>query len=222
MVTPIFAVMAGVFHHPRFYSFPDAVSSRSTARRASTRPVITTMCMAMKPGRAAAGLRRKRSRIRTAHTPAGPPHESPLGGPPCPLILLGDFPFGLTTGWLYIEPMLFGGLFRQPPIVVRASRNASCWAELKEEWHGVCPVHAAWASPSAAVLACRCRDRDPARLLLSDQSGAAAARLAEDGRAWLYTLLDKQVLLRQVQRLVLRRPARARRRVGGPRVGSVG
>ena len=60
----------------------------------------------------------------------GPPHESPWVVT-VPLILLA-LP-SIYAGWMYIEPMLFGGWFgdsifvREPHAVV---------AELKDEWHG--------------------------------------------------------------------------------------
>jgi len=63
----------------------------------------------------------------------GPPHESPWVVT-IPLILLA-LP-SIYAGWMYIEPMLFGGWFgdsifvREPHAVV---------AELKEEWHGAIP-----------------------------------------------------------------------------------
>ena len=63
----------------------------------------------------------------------GPPHESPWVVT-IPLILLA-LP-SIYAGWMYIEPMLFGGWFgdsifvREPHAVV---------AELKDEWHGAIP-----------------------------------------------------------------------------------
>ena len=63
----------------------------------------------------------------------GPPHESPWVVT-IPLILLA-LP-SIYAGWMYIEPMLFGGWFgdsifvREPHAVV---------AELKDDWHGAIP-----------------------------------------------------------------------------------
>jgi NADH-quinone oxidoreductase subunit L len=61
---------------------------------------------------------------------SGPPKESPWVVT-VPLILLA-IP-SIYTGWLYIEPMLFGDYFAGA-IVVRESH--AVLAELKDEWHG--------------------------------------------------------------------------------------
>ena len=49
-----------------------------------------------------------------------------------PLILLA-IP-SVFAGWVYIEPMLFGGYFGDSIVVGPSTR---CWRSCKEEWHGV-------------------------------------------------------------------------------------
>jgi len=79
----------------------------------------------------------------------GPPHESPWVVT-VPLILLA-IP-SVYTGWLYIEPMLFGDYFGNA-IVVRETH--AVLAELKEEWHGVVPfmLHGLTSAPFWLALA---------------------------------------------------------------------
>jgi len=79
----------------------------------------------------------------------GPPHESPWVVT-VPLILLA-IP-SVYTGWLYIEPMLFGDYFGNA-IVVRGTH--AVLAELKEEWHGVVPfmLHGLTSAPFWLALA---------------------------------------------------------------------
>ena len=152
--------------------------------------------------------RRASTRRRTASTPqrATTTHDEHHGGPPkespwvvtVPLILLA-IP-SVFAGWVDIEPLLFGGYFGNS--ICRAARRTTCWqAEGGVARRG--RVH-------RARRADRCRSGSPwpasrrPGLPVSRQPGAAGADRA---RRWgrVYTLLDQQLLLRQVQRLVLRR-----------------
>ena len=132
----------------------------------------------------------------------GPPRESPWVIT-VPLILLA-IP-SVYAGWAYIEPMLFGNWFGDS-IVVREPHAVV--GELKAEWHGAVPFIAARLHVGD-VLA-RDRGHRRGRLSVSRQSGAAG----EDRRALPADLhaARQQVLLRSLQRVVLRgRLALARR-----------
>ena len=123
-----------------------------------------------------------------AHAPdeqehhGGPPKESPWVVT-VPLILLA-IP-SVYAGFVYIEPMLFGGYFGDS-IVVAESHTAV--AELKEEWHGVVPfiLHGLASLPfllaiAGIVAAWYCYLANP----------AVPARLRKSAGA-LYTLLDNK------------------------------
>ncbi len=63
----------------------------------------------------------------------GPPHESPWVVT-VPLVLLA-IP-SVYTGWVYIEPMLFGDYFGNSIVVLPAH---AVLEQVKEDWHGVVP-----------------------------------------------------------------------------------
>ena len=131
----------------------------------------------------------------------GPPKESPWVVT-VPLILLA-IP-SIFAGWMYIEPMLFGDFFGNSIVVLE--RHA-VMAEMKEEWHGVWRVHRA-RPHEPALLAGRRRHRRRV-VPVSRQAGAAGAH--RDGARAALHAARQQVLLRHVQRLVLRgRRARGR------------
>jgi NADH-quinone oxidoreductase subunit L len=112
----------------------------------------------------------------------GPPKESPWVVT-LPLVLLA-IP-SVYTGWVHIEPMLFGDYFGSS-IVVRPEHAAM--ATLKEEWHGVVPfvLHGFVGTPFvlavAGILAAWYL-----YLVNPGLPGRIAARFAA-----LYTLLDNK------------------------------
>jgi len=126
-----FAVMAGVFI-TAFYSFRMLFLAFHGAPRFDTHGHDAAHAKAVE-----AGAHAHDASSSTGEEPAdphdhasGPPKESPWVVT-VPLILLA-IP-SVYTGWLYIEPMLFGDYFGTA-IVVHESH--AVLAELKEEWHG--------------------------------------------------------------------------------------
>jgi NADH-quinone oxidoreductase subunit L len=93
-----------------------------------------------------------------SHEAGDEPHASDHGGPPhetpwvvtLPLILLA-IP-SVYTGWVYIEPMLFGDYFGRSIVVAEAN---NVLGELKAEWHGVVPfiLHGFTSAPFWLALA---------------------------------------------------------------------
>ncbi|MEO8674845.1 MAG: NADH-quinone oxidoreductase subunit L [Casimicrobiaceae bacterium] len=112
----------------------------------------------------------------------GPPKESPWVVT-VPLILLA-IP-SVYAGFIYIDPMLFGGFFGDS-IFIAATHPAI--AEMKDEWHGVVPFiqHGILGLPlllavAGIVAAWYCYLVNP----------ALPARIRKSA-GWLYTLLDNK------------------------------
>ena len=125
----------------------------------------------------------------------GPPKESPWVVT-VPLILLA-IP-SVYTGWVYIEPMLLGGFFGNSIVILPEHR--ALW-EFKNEWHGVAafiqhgvlslPFWLALAGIGSAWYLYLVNPALPARIAAAAWTGLRGAH--------------EQLLLRQVQRVVLRR-----------------
>ena len=143
-----------------------------------------------------------------AHDAGAREHDAHHGGPPkespwvvtVPLVLLA-IP-SVYAGWAYVEPMLVGDYFGGS-IVVRPEHPAM-WA-FKAEWHGIAAFiqHGVLSLPFWLALA-----GIVSAWYLYLVNPGLPARMAK-ALGPVYALLAEPLLLRPVQRLVLRRRRRA-------------